>query len=181
MRDFPDLDNPAYCTECGRDEAGRKYVSIIVNMRCSVRLAVSLWNPGQAKLSRTLISSISGRERLRPKRPGVASAHADHAILEELFRAGRRYQELASRHGIQDIFQDNGGKLLQTLLIQDMTLTEPREENDARDRLGNEYKFKSVNVDPTKSFSTHHHLDPVILAKYRGWPAGISPSIKGSN
>lgn len=44
-------------------------------------------------------------------------SHPDKAILDELFPYIRRYQELASRHGIGDIFQDNGGKLLQVLLI----------------------------------------------------------------
>jgi hypothetical protein len=38
--------------------------------------------------------------------------HADLPLLEKLFPAIRRYQELASHPGINDIFQDNGGKLL---------------------------------------------------------------------
>lgn len=32
---------------------------------------------------------------------------------------------------------------------------------------GREYELKSVNLDLTKSFSTHHHLNPVIIKKYR--------------
>jgi len=47
--------------------------------------------------------------------------HKDIEILDRLFPAIREYQRLASAHGIDDIFldngQDNGGKLLQTLLI----------------------------------------------------------------
>jgi hypothetical protein len=42
-----------------------------------------------------------------------------------------------------------------------------REGNDACDYDGNEFELKSVNTLLTKSFSTHHHLNPVILAKYR--------------
>jgi hypothetical protein len=42
--------------------------------------------------------------------------HSDKTILDDLFPYIQKYQELASKHGINDIFQDNGGKLLQVLL-----------------------------------------------------------------
>jgi hypothetical protein len=93
--------------------------------------------------------------------------HPDKAILEELFPYIRRYQELASRHGIHDIFQDNGGKLLQVLLVLGLKALPGREGNDAVDEQGNEYELKSVNTRLTKSFSTHHHLNSTIIAKYR--------------
>ena len=93
--------------------------------------------------------------------------HPDKARLDELFPAVRRYQALAAKHGIGDIFQDNGGKLLQTLLILNIQCMASREGNDARDADGNEYELKTVNVLLTQSFSTHHHLNPTILAKYR--------------
>ena len=35
------------------------------------------------------------------------------------------------------------------------------------DEDGNEYELKSVNILLTRSFSTHHHLNPQIIAKYR--------------
>ena len=41
--------------------------------------------------------------------------------MRELWPAIRRYQELAARHGIDDIFQDNGGKILQVLLLLGLT------------------------------------------------------------
>ncbi len=84
-----------------------------------------------------------------------------------MFPAVEDYQELANKHGIDDIFQDNGGKLLQVLLITGLEILPGREGNDARDADGNEYELKSVNVLKTKSFSTHHHLNPVIIEKYR--------------
>ena len=90
--------------------------------------------------------------------------HPDKAVLEEIFPSIRKYQELASRHGIGDIFQDNGGKLLQLVLITGLTVIPGREGNDARDEEGNEYELKSVNTLLTRSFSTHHHMNPVILA-----------------
>jgi Restriction endonuclease PvuII len=93
--------------------------------------------------------------------------HPDKAVLEEIFPSIRKYQELASKHGIGDIFQDNGGKLLQLVLITGLTVIPGREGNDARDEDGNEYELKSVNLLLTRSFSTHHHMNPVIIAKYR--------------
>lgn len=93
--------------------------------------------------------------------------HPDKAVLEQIFPSIRKYQELASKHGIGDIFQDNGGKLLQLVLITGLTVIPGREGNDARDDEGNEYELKSVNTLLTRSFSTHHHMNPVILAKYR--------------
>src|ERR1044071_5786801 len=93
--------------------------------------------------------------------------HPDKAILDELFPYIRHYQELASRHGIHDIFQDNGGKLLQVLLVLGLKVLPGREGNAAVDDEGNEYKLKSVNVRLTKGFSTHHHMNPTIIAKYR--------------
>ena len=93
--------------------------------------------------------------------------HPDKQRLDELFPSIRLYQELAEKHGIGDIFQDNGGKLLQALLILNLECMGSREGNDARDADGSEYELKTVNVLLTRSFSTHHHLNPTILAKYR--------------
>lgn len=94
-------------------------------------------------------------------------SHPDRAVLDEIFPSIRKYQELASKHGIGDIFQDNGGKLLQLVLITGLTVLPGREGNDARDARGNEYELKSVNALLTKSFSTHHHMNPTIIHKYR--------------
>ena len=95
------------------------------------------------------------------------SAQEDKATLDRLFPALQEYQELASRHGINDIFQDNGGKLLQVLILTGLNALPKREGNDAVDAEGNEYELKSVNMLLTRSFSTHHHMNPVIIAKYR--------------
>ena len=37
-------------------------------------------------------------------------SHPDAELLRRLFPAVREYQKLAMKHGIPDIFQDNGGK-----------------------------------------------------------------------
>ena len=93
--------------------------------------------------------------------------HPDKAELDRLFPCLREYQALASKHGIDDIFQDNGGKLLQVLLLTSLQKNKKREGSDAKDGRGREYELKSVNIRLTKSFSTHHHMNPVILKKYR--------------
>lgn len=93
--------------------------------------------------------------------------HPDKAILDDLFPYIRQYQALASKHGIHDIFQDNGGKLLQVLLVLGLKALPGREGNDAVDEDGNEYELKSVNTRLTKNFSTHHHMNLTIIAKYR--------------
>jgi len=93
--------------------------------------------------------------------------HSDKAILDELFPYIQRYQELATKYGINDIFQDNGGKILQVLLVTGLEILPGREGNDAKDADGNEYELKSVNIELTRSFSTHHHINPRIIEKYR--------------
>jgi hypothetical protein len=106
--------------------------------------------------------------------------HPDLAKMEALLPYVRQYQELATSHGINDIFQDNGGKLLQMLLVTGLKALGKRVGNDARDELGKEYELKSVNIKLTRNFSTHHHLNPTILAKYRkvDWVMAVYESIE---
>jgi len=96
--------------------------------------------------------------------------HDDYARLLEIWPAIQEYQALATKHGIDDIFQDNGGKLLQVLLLMGLKILPGREGNDAVDAFGQEYELKSVNIELTKGFSTHHHMNPTIIAKYRQVP-----------
>jgi hypothetical protein len=93
--------------------------------------------------------------------------HPDSQALLELFPAVRQYQALATKHGIGDIFQDNGGKILQVLLLVGLRVLPGREGNDAVDDCGREYEPKFLNIRLTRSFSTHHHVNPTIIAKYR--------------
>ena len=91
----------------------------------------------------------------------------DIQAMHHIFPYILAYQELAQKYDIDDIFQDNGGKLLQVLLITGLHNLPGREGNDAYDNYGNEYELKSLNYNLTKSFSTHHHMNPTIIAKYR--------------
>ena len=101
------------------------------------------------------------------------SQHPDWHLLEALMPHVRMLQELAVRHNVPDIFQDNGGKLLQLALVTGLTLLKKREGNDAIDLAGKEYELKTVNIryalnrKSKPQFTTHHHLNPIIIAKYR--------------
>ena len=106
--------------------------------------------------------------------------HPDINELNKLYPGVLKLQKLAEKHGINDIFQDNGGKLLQVLLLTGLEVLPGREGNDAKDSDGNEYELKSVNTLLTKSFSTHHHMNPVIIRKYRkvDWIFAVYEGIK---
>lgn len=93
--------------------------------------------------------------------------HPDWARLEALMPTVREFQALALEHGIEDVFQDNGGKILQMLLALNLKNLPGREGNDAVDSDGREYELKSVNIWQTPSFSTHHHMNIPIIEKYR--------------
>lgn len=97
--------------------------------------------------------------------PAVEESDKDKFV--RLFPYVMEYQKLAEKHNINDIFQDNGGKYLQLLMILGLTTDGAREGNDAIDDGGNEYEIKTVNIALTDQFSTHHHLNPVIIKKYR--------------
>ncbi len=94
--------------------------------------------------------------------------HPDYRELQELFPHVRRLQALASRHGIRDIFQDNGGKLLQLCLVLGIKVLPGREGNDAVDvTTGGEFELKTLNMQTGGGWTTHHHLNRIILEKYR--------------
>lgn len=93
--------------------------------------------------------------------------HPDVKRLKQLFPAIRKYQKLAVKHGIPDVFQDNGGKILQVCLLLGLTVLKTREGNDAIDGAGREYELKTLNLLRTDQFTTHHHLNPLIIEKYR--------------
>ncbi|MDR0806454.1 MAG: restriction endonuclease [Enterobacteriaceae bacterium] len=95
------------------------------------------------------------------------ASKSDKEKFIELFPYIREYQKLASKYKIDDIFQDNGGKYLQLLMILDLTTDGAREGNDAIDAEGNEYEIKTVNIELQHQFTTHHHMNPTIIAKYR--------------
>jgi len=53
--------------------------------------------------------------------------HPDINELNKLYPGVLKLQKLAEKHGINDIFQDNGGKLLQVLLLTGLEVLPGRE------------------------------------------------------
>lgn len=90
--------------------------------------------------------------------------------LESLWKAIDGLTELGQSFGIEDIFQDNGAKILQQCIYMNMLKLKDREGNDAKDEFGIEWELKSANEMLVSGFSTHHHLNPDVLAKYRTVP-----------
>jgi hypothetical protein len=108
------------------------------------------------------------------------TTNPDYADYKKLFPYIQQYQALASKYNIADIFQDNGGKYVQLLILLGLKTSGKREGNDAYDKKGKEFEIKTVNINLTRPFSTHHHLNPVILKKYRkvDWYFAVYRSIQ---
>lgn len=88
--------------------------------------------------------------------------------IEALWPGVRRYQELAAHYGVTDIFSDNGGKVAQLAIAVGLDIVPGRTGPDARDRLGNEYELKTLDLARgVKGFSTNHHLNSGTIARYR--------------
>ena len=157
----------------------RTHVSLIERNRRSVRLETIERLASALGVEPSSLMPASTDVGDRDTGEVSESYHPDKLKIDLLFPYIRQYQELATEHGIGDIFQDNGGKLLQTILILNLSVTGRREGNDARDEDGNEYELKTVNIDLTPSFSTHHHLNPTILDKYRAVKAWFFSIYRG--
>ncbi|WP_152269644.1 helix-turn-helix domain-containing protein [Agriterribacter humi] len=139
----------------------RSYLGYIENSKYNITLGKAL------ELANALGVSIHDLLDSELLEKYESSSNAEILKMNKLMPFIVEYQALADKHGIDDIFQDNGGKLLQTLMVTGLKVSTGREGNDAIDDCGNEYELKSLNIKKTKSFSTHHHMNPAIIAKYR--------------
>lgn len=142
----------------------RTYVGYIENAKQNITLEVLC---SIAKALKVSISNLIYDVEVIPIAEEPSPTYGAVEVFNMIFPSLRLYQNLATRFGINDIFQDNGGKLLQVLLITGLKDLPGREGNDAIDEDGNEYELKSLNISLTKSFSTHHHMNPKIIEKYR--------------
>lgn len=108
---------------------------------------------------------------------------SDLERLDAAFAGIHEMQQLADEYGINDILQDNGGKVLQVLILLGLRISPGREGNDAVDAAGNEYELKTVNRSLNKNagITTHHHLNKDILRKYRSvaaWYVAIYEGVR---
>lgn len=91
--------------------------------------------------------------------------------LESIWKNLHDLAALAKEYGIDDIFQDNGAKVLQQLIYLNMEILPGREGNDAISESGTEWEMKSINLETSATgFSTNHHTTYDIIAKYRQVP-----------
>ncbi len=101
--------------------------------------------------------------------------------LESIWGTLHDLSKLADEYGIEDIFQDNGAKILQQLIYLNMKALPGREGNDAKSISGTEWEMKSINIETSASgFSTNHHTTQKIIDKYRKvpWSFAIYEDIK---
>jgi transcriptional regulator with XRE-family HTH domain len=101
--------------------------------------------------------------------PAKEPQQSDIERLNTAFKGIREAQLLADEYGVHDILRDNGGKVLQVLILLGLRISPGREGNDAVDEEGNEYELKTINRSLRKNagITTHHHLNKDILNKYR--------------
>jgi hypothetical protein len=90
--------------------------------------------------------------------------------LEALWSNLHGLSDMCKEYGIEDMLQDNGLKVMQQLVYLNMNFLPGREGNDSISSSGTEWEMKSVNILLTKSFSTNHHTNMDIIAKYRKVP-----------
>ena len=125
-----------------------------------------------ANLITALVAAPVSSEEVEPVEEPIKEEEERKSDLERLqtaFAGVRALQELAREYQITDIFQDNGGKVLQVLILLGLKISPGREGNDAIDAEGNEYELKTINRSLNKNagVTTHHHLNRDILTKYR--------------
>lgn len=116
--------------------------------------------------------------------PVIQQRQTDLERLEAAFTGLRQMQALADEYGVNDILQDNGGKVLQVLILLGLRISPGREGNDALDAEGNEYELKTINrslSNRNAGITTHHHLNKGIIDKYRAvkaWYIAVYESIE---
>lgn len=88
--------------------------------------------------------------------------------MEEALEATDKLKHLAKEYGIVDPFSDNGVKVLQIAVATGLDILPGRLGPDAKDRIGNEYEIKTVDLDKKNSgFSTNHHLNTAVIDRFR--------------
>lgn len=92
-----------------------------------------------------------------------------YAEIESLWPGVEALQSLADQYGIADVFQDAGGKMLQLAVACGLDLVPGRTGPDAKDRIGNTYEVKTIDLSGRKSggFTTNHHLTHDTITRYR--------------
>lgn len=161
-------------------------LDLVDALECPIHHLMNFTNAGDSQtIVETVISTPVDPDEVAPVKDAVVSMSKRDQDLERLKQAVEsleQMQQLAREYGIRDIFQDNGGKTLQLLILLGLRISPGREGNDAIDADGKEYELKTINISRRKNpgITTHHHLNPIILEKYRqveAWYIGIYEDI----
>lgn len=147
--------------------------SLGVSMSYLMNIEFNIKQPEDStELIDTLIAAPVSPTLVEPVEEPITTENERQSNLERLqaaFEGIRGMQQLANEYGITDIFQDNGVKVLQVLILLGLRISPGREGNDAIDAEGNEYELKTINraLNKNAGITTHHHLNKDILRKYR--------------
>lgn len=98
---------------------------------------------------------------------GLVMQHPDFIEMQKALGHVEALQSIANRHGVHDVFQDNGGKILQIILALDLKVLPGRTGNDAVDGENNQYELKATASRWSGGFSTNHHLNHKTIEKFR--------------
>ncbi len=140
------------------------YIGYIENSKYNVTIAKL---QQIAEVLEVSVSELINEYVSKPEQIEIASSQNITVNINSLMPCIREYQRLADEYGINNIFYNKGGKLLQVLLIINLKILPDGKNNIAIDELNNKYKVRLINIKLTRSFSTHHHMNPIIINKYR--------------
>jgi len=96
------------------------------------------------------------------------TSSSDFEEMQEALEHLSKFQAIASKHGVHDVFQDNGGRIIQIILALNLKVLPGRTGNDAVDSDLNQYELKSICVPGGGGFSTSHHLNSKTIEKLKG-------------
>lgn len=158
-------------------------LELLLNLAYALNVHISTFfdnvSTGQESTEEPLPAPIPPDVLPQPVERPITSAEERSAEITRMQAALEKTEDLkqlAREYGILDIFQDNGGKVVQLLILLGLKTLPGREGNDAIDQEGGEYELKTINYALTNQVSTHHHLNKDILNKYRkvkAWYFGI--------
>lgn len=113
---------------------------LLVDIAAALNVSISYLMAIEQPLSSELIKSITAAPVLETKTSFVedpvvtiSERNSDLDRLQNAFEGIRAMQALAIEYGINDILQDNGGKVLQVLILLGLRISPGREGNDAID------------------------------------------------
>ncbi|MDZ7969213.1 MAG: helix-turn-helix domain-containing protein [Nostoc sp. DedSLP03] len=142
-----------------------------LNISVSYLMNIEQTNDNTDTINTLLVAPVSPT-LVKPVEEPITTKNKRSSDIERLqlaFNGIREMQKLADEYGINDILQDNGGKVLQVLILLGLRISPGREGNDAIDADDNEYELKTINraLNKNAGVTTHHHLNKDILCKYR--------------